>query len=230
MIERAFEEAQLHKGNKRNAVRQFAITQARQILEAAGVVDPTIKDQALATRPQTAVEESLYFIPEGIGVRSILEIGGKPADQLEAEAKSVRNVSGYALDMMHNPKFTTLLEVTPVELIKLPVSALDLPGNPTTKQIFERVPQCRVGDMALELCRVEVGPHQAIKDTEQPLNDWYYIMHEQVTDHSGGPSVFKLGRYADGLWLDGGWAGPDDGWGPGFQLVFALRKIEPVKS
>lgn len=42
MIERAFEEARQHRDNA-GVVRQFAITQARRLLEVAGVVDPAIK-------------------------------------------------------------------------------------------------------------------------------------------------------------------------------------------
>ena len=179
--------------------------------------------------PQKATE-SLYFIPEGVGVRWALEIGGKSADQLEVEAKGVKTVTGYASDMIHNPKFTTLEKVTPVELIKLPVSALGLPGNPTTREIFERAPKCRVGDMALELCRAEVGPHQAIKDTDQPLNDYYSIMHEQLTDRSGNLGVFGVGHNADGLFLDDTWAGPGSKWDPGSLVVLALRKVESVKT
>ena len=228
MIEKAFGEARQHKDNKRNAVRQFALDRAMDLLRAAGVVDPAIKDQVVATKPQTMVEESLYFIPEGVGVRWALDIGGMPADQLEAGA-SVRNVSGGVVDMIHHPKFTTLPEVTPVELIKLPVSALGLPGTPTTRQIFERAPQCRVGDMALEFCRAEVGPHQAIKDIEQPLNDYYYIMHEPIAGRRGLPRVFELARDDDGLWLSDDWALPEGRWYPERQLVFTLRKVEPVK-
>ena len=212
MIERAFEEARLHRENKelhrenKDSIIKFAI------------------DQAVARRPQTAAE-SLYFIPEGVGVRSSLDIGGKPVDQLEADT-----LSGYALDMMHNPKFTTLEEVTPQELIKLRVQDLGLTGTPTTTEVFERATHSRIGDMALELCRAEVGPHQAIADTEQPLNDWYYIAHEPITDRGGYMGVFSLERRADWFWLDGDWARPDGRWRPGDQFVFALRNIESVKA
>lgn len=177
----------------------------------------------------SVAEHAYYAIPEGLGVRSTLEIGGKLADQLETEAKRVRDVSGYVSDMMHNPKFTTLEEVTPVELIKLPISALGLSGTPTTRQILERFPQCRVGEYALELCRAEVGPHQAIKD-KQPLNDWYYIMHEPISDRYGYPGVFVLGRHDYGLWLSGRWAKPGNEWDPGLQVMFALRKSESKKA
>ncbi|OGW74342.1 MAG: hypothetical protein A3J72_02985 [Nitrospirae bacterium RIFCSPHIGHO2_02_FULL_40_19] len=229
MIERAFGQARLHRDNKRKA-RQTALDRAMDILKAVGVVDPAIQDQVVATKPQRAVEQPFYMIPEGLGVRFIREIGGKSADQLEVEAKGVRTVTEYASDMIHNPKFTTLPKVTPQELIRLPVSALGLFGTPTTRQIFERAPQCRVGDMVLELCRAEVGLHQAIKDTEQPLNDYYYIMHKQLASRHGRLRVFSLERSADGLFLNGGWAEPDGRWDPRSQVVFALRKVEPVKS
>lgn len=229
MIERAFEEARLHKENKRNAVRQFAIDRAMDLLKAAGVVDPAIKDQAVDTKPQKAVEQPFYVISEGTGIRFTCDIGGKPVDQLEAEVKSVRKASD-ALNMMHGPKFTTLEEVTPQELIKLRVRDFGLTGTPTTTQVFERATHSRIGNMALELCRAEVGPHQAIADTEQPLNDVYYIAYEPITDRDGDPSVFGLERDDGGLWLYGPWAGPEGGWDPEDQLVFALRKIEPVKA
>lgn len=230
MIEIAFTEARQHEDNKGNALRQFAITQARQLLGAAGVVDPAIKDHAVATRLQRAVEQPFFEIPEDLGIRFTREIGGKSVEQLETEAKSVRNVSGYGLDMMHNPKFTTLEEIILQELIKLRVQDLGLSGIPTTKQIVERATHSRIRNMALELCRAEVGPHLAIADKDQPLGNYYYIMHEPLTDRGGDPRVFALGRGGDGLWLGGDWASPGSRWGPESQFVFALRNIEPVKA
>lgn len=172
--------------------------------------------------------ERAYEIPEGIGIRFNREIGGKTAEQLEVEAKAVRRV--YVSDIMHSPKFGTLKEVTLQELIKLRVKDLGLPRTPTTKQIFERAAHSRIGNMVLELCRAEVGPHQATADKDQPLGDYYYIMHEPIADRSGYPSVFELGRDGDGLWLYGAWATPGSRWGPGTRLVFALRNIEPIKA
>lgn len=230
MIERAFEEARQHKGNKRNAVRQFAIGRARDLLIAAGVVDPAIKDQVPTTKPNKAVEQPFFEISEDLVSRFTREIGGKPVEQLEAEAKAVRNVSVYASDLMHSPKFEVLEDVISQELGKLPVLALGLPGTPTTRQIFARIPQCRVGAYTLELCRAEVGPHQAIADKDQPLGDAYFIMHEPITDRGGLPDVFFLERDGHGLWLGCGWAGPGSRWDPGYRLVVALRKNEPVKT
>lgn len=131
---------------------------------------------------------------------------------------------------MHNPKFTTLEEVTLQELIKLRVQDLGLPGTPTTKQIIGRATHSRIGNMALELCRAEVGPHQAIADKDQPLGDYYYIMHEPAPGRSGDPRVFGLGRGGGGLWLHDYWANPDSPWPPDAQFVFSLRNFEPVKA
>jgi len=62
MLERDFREAKQYKGNKGNAIRQFAIERAIDILRAAGVVDPAIKDQTVATRPPNSSRRiSLFY-------------------------------------------------------------------------------------------------------------------------------------------------------------------------
>lgn len=182
------------------------------------------------TRELSATEQPFFEIPEDLGIRFTREIGGKPVGQLEIEAESVRHVSEPALDMMHNLKFTTLEKVTPQELIELRVQDLGLPGTSTTKQIFERATHSRIRNTALALCRLEVGPHQAIADQDQPFDDYYYIMHPPLADRYGYLFVFALGHYGGGLWLHGAWADPGDRWPPKSRLVFALRNIEPVKA
>ena len=234
MIERAFNEALLHKGNKKDALREFAISQARHILQAAGVVDPAIKDHGVAVKPEESVEKPFYMIPEGEVVKFIQEIGGKSAEQLEAEVKSTgREVTIYASDSIHSPKFEVLDEVTPQELAKFPVRALRFRGNPTTRQLYEKIPQtrCRIDgeEYILELPRAEVGPHKAIADKDQALNDWYYVMHEPITGRHGDPGVFEVEHDSVGRFLYGRWASPDDRWAPDDQLVVALRKLESVK-
>lgn len=201
-----------------------------QDLIAGQIIPKRALKQTTGSEATLKVEQPLYVIPENVGIRFNRNIGGKNPEQLEAEVKSVRNVGGYALDIIHSPKFATLEEVTPVELIKLRVQDLGLSGIPTTTQVFERATHSRIGNMALELCRAEVGLHQAIADTEQPLNDVYYIAHEPIAGRGGRPFVFSLGRGAGGLWLGDDWAGPEGRWGPGGRLVFALRHIEPVKA
>lgn len=204
------------------------VTAAKAWREAYG--DIPLPGQKTDAKDQKTTEQSLFIIPEELGVQFTQKIGGKSPEQLEAEAKADREVTINASDMLHSPKFEVLEEVTPQDLLKFPVRALGLPGDPTIRQIFERIPQGRYGDYALEIPRAEVGPHLAIADREQPLNDWYYITHEPIAGRSGGPLVFTVGHDSGGRFLSGTWARPDGGWDPDDQLVVALRKIEPVKS
>ena len=189
-----------------------------------------------AVKPQTqVVEDEFYAIPEGIGVISTLKIGGQSAGQLEAAVKATgREIDVYASDLIHSPQFEVLEEVTSQELLKLPVRALGLPDNPTTAEILERIPHCRYqyGDekYALELPRAEVGPHKAIADKDQAEDDCYYIIHQPITDRDGDPSVFLVGHDSYGRFLVGSWVDPDYRWDRDYQLVVALRKVEPVKS
>ena len=230
MIERGFNEAQRLSSNK-GAVRQKAIAQARRILEAAGVVDPAIKDQTATIRPQDqAAEHDFYVIPEGIGVRSTLEIGGKSAEQLEEEMKQAGiNISAYTRYMLYSLAFTTLDHPQEVELLKLRVQDLGLSGTPTTNQIFERAQKSTYGEFRLGLCPAEVGPHQRLSDTDQPLNDWYTIAMHQITGRLGSPRVFVLARDARGLGLYDRWAEPYFQWVPDDRIVFSLRKFELLK-
>jgi len=175
-------------------------------------------------------EQLFYMIPEGEGLRFNLDIGGKSAEQLEDEVKATgREVTIYASDMIHSPKFEVLGKITTQRLLKFPVRALGLLGNPTTTEILERIPQCQYGEDALELPRAEVGPHKTIADKDQPKDDYYYVMHQPITDRYGDPRVFGVEHDSHGRFLHGGWADPARRWNPDDQLVVALRKIESVK-
>lgn len=147
---------------------------------------------------------------------------------MEAEARAVGSVSVYALDIIHSPELTTLGEATLQELIRLRVQDLGLHGISTTEQVIKRAIHSRIGNRALELCRIEVGLHQRIADTEQALGDIYYIMHEPITGRGGNQYVLELVHSWDGLRLDA--FGPNHGWSPECWLVFALGKIIPIND
>lgn len=188
-------------------------------------------EQSQKAQPE-AVEQPLHMIPEGEGVKFIQNIGGKSAEQLEVEVEATgREITTYASDMLHSPKFGVLEKVTPQKLLKAPVRAFGLPGIPTIRELFERIPQCRYGEeYALELPRAEVGPHMAIADENQAKDDDYYVMHQPIAGRSGYPRVFQVRHLSIGRFLHGRWASPYNRWFPDDQLVVALRKIEPVKS
>lgn len=89
----------------------------------------------------------------------------------------------------------------------------------TINEIF-----AKARELGLELCPPEVGLIKRLKDTNQPMSNWYYIAMEPITDRSRDPYVFTLERRGGGLWLGRGIADPGRGWPPGGGFVFRLRK------
>ncbi len=167
------------------------------------------------------VEHVYTSFPEGKIRRQKLEIGGKSKQQLVAEMKQQGiNIYEYAQQMIDSPDFTTLPRKDDVDLVRLKVQDLGLGDDyPTINQIY-----VRASELGLKLCPPEVGLQLRLKDTNQPLGEWYYIGMKQIADRDGRPLVFKLGRDEDGLWLGDRWADPVDRWPPEFEFVFALRK------
>lgn len=169
------------------------------------------------------IDQIYTSLPEGKIRKNTVEIGGKTARQLETELiQRGVNISEYAKDMLYSPNFTTLAQPQSLDTVRLKVQDLGLSGYPTTDQIYQKAQE-----LGLELCPAEVGPHLRLKDSNQSMNEWYWIAMKQIPDSSGRPSVFGLKRDADGLWLNNSWAFPDDWWGPEDGLVFSLRKSNP---
>ncbi len=181
-----------------------------------------------------ALPDSLEHIytsfPEGRIRFSSLEIGGKTAEELEkALDEGKMNVDTYARTMLKNKKqfvepvnerYTKLKgTVEKLDLVRLSVADLGFASGATTKEIFERANM-----YGLELCPPETGPYQRLEDRDQPLNDWYRIGMEPVTDSDGDPLVFYCERDDDGLWLGCSWAGPGGRWIPDFTFLFRRRK------
>lgn len=158
--------------------------------------------------------------PEGKIRRRTLEIGGKTVEALETElAQAGINISSYAKDMLHSSDFTTQKAPQKLDTVRLKVQDLGLRGTSTTDQVY-----ARAKELGFELCPAEVGPHMRLEDTTQPLGELYLIAMKQIADSIGGPSVFRLARDGDGLWLYDGWARPDRRWDPEYVFVFSLRK------
>lgn len=164
----------------------------------------------------------IYASPERKIQRQILKIDGRleSADQALAELKQAGiNQIDYSEDMVKKVTFTK--NPRTVELVWLNGYDVGLTAVTTTANRFER------GEaLGLEKCHEEVGIYQGFADKDQPLNTWYYMAMDTLTDRSGFPRVFGLARGEDGLWLRGRWAGPGDGWYPESQLVFALPQVK----
>lgn len=180
-------------------------------------------EKGIFDRLPSHIEHVYTSFPEGKIQRQTDRIGGKSAIQLKEELRRDDiNISPYAEEMIDNPDFTTLKDPQDLDTVRLRVQDLGLQGASTIDQVY-----ARAKELGLELCPPELGLRRRLKDTNQPIGEWYYIAMKPITDRRGDPHVFSLERGGDGMWLRGGWAGPDSGWSPEARFVFSLRKSEP---
>lgn len=174
------------------------------------------------------IEHVYTSFPEGKIRKEQIEIGGKDVKTLIKEMKEKKiNISDYAMDMLKSKDFTVLKESESEILIRLKVGDLGFPKGkyPTTDEIYKRIEE-----LGLELCTPETGPQYRLQYQNQPMGEWFRIGMKQITDRGGSPDVFDLERGGDGLWLDDSWANPADGWNPGDEFVFRLRKLKNLKT
>ncbi|OGH22292.1 MAG: hypothetical protein A3F31_02655 [Candidatus Levybacteria bacterium RIFCSPHIGHO2_12_FULL_38_12] len=154
-----------------------------------------------------------------------LAIGGRPKEQLQEDLKE-RNIqtSSYVDDMIKSRDFTTLSNPETIKTAKLKVQDLGLDGSSTTDQIY-----AKANELGLDLCLPEVAVYQRLKDTNQPLGEWYFMAMKQIAGRN--PPVFYLGRNEDGgACLYDYFTLPDDRWSPDDEFVFSLRKAEKKTS
>lgn len=168
------------------------------------------------------IEHIYTAFPENKIRRENLEIGGKTAEVLEKEMREngIR-ISDYAQDILKSKDFSTLENLEQIVLVRLKMRDLGFEKGATTNEIYTRAKE-----LGMDLCPAEAGPNLRLKYKDQPFGEWLLIAMKQITDRGGGPGVFGLGRFAGGLWLRDFWADPDDGWDPGDEFVFCLRKLE----
>jgi hypothetical protein len=172
------------------------------------------------------IEHVYASFPEGRIRKETIEIGGKSPKELLSELKRAEiNISLYAEDMIKSKDFTVRKETEDVILVRLKVRDLGINKQyPTTDDIYKRIEE-----LGLELCPVEVGPNYRLKYQNQPLGEWLLIGMKQIADRDGYPSVFKLERLEDGLWLYDHWAYPRDEWHPSHEIAFRLRRRTNAK-
>lgn len=167
------------------------------------------------------LEHVYTSFPEKKIRRENVEIGGKTAEQLEQELRQAGiNISDYAQNMLRSPDFVPGKTRETATLIRLTVADLGFARGANTDQIYRRAEE-----LGLELCPADTGPNYRLKYKDQPVGEWAYIGMKQISDRSGGPSVFALARYEDGLWLSSGWAKPDVDWRPGNEVCVLLPQV-----
>lgn len=123
----------------------------------------------------------------------------------------------YATDILARITYATQPET--VNLVRLSVKDMGFNSYATTTHIF-----AKAKELGLELCPAEVGPALRLAYRDQPIDEWLIIGMEPGADRDGSPGVFYVDRSPGGLWLYGGFAGPDEKWSPDDQFLFRLRK------
>lgn len=148
-----------------------------------------------------------------------LTIGGISTDELLEQLGDGFFVSDWAKDIMSKPDFTTLPELTNIQLGRAKVKDLGFTEMPTTTELFTRIKE--VGD----LCPAETGPHLRRADKDQPKGTAYWVAMEPIAGSGGGPLVFDVYRSGDGMrWLVTDYADPGFRWVLGYEVVFRLSK------
>lgn len=196
-----------------------------------GPIEPDIFDKL------QDIEHVYISFPEGKIRVEDLAIGGRSKNQLGNDLKQKNIECNYVEDMIENPDFTTLPASEVIKTVRLKVQDLGFKNGATTTEIIGTKDDIdehgkpapftkgRITRLGLDLCLPEVGIYQRLKDTKQPLGEWYYIAMKPLTDRVGFPGVFELARVVGGgLWLVRQWALPAHRWSPEDRFVFSLRK------
>ena len=183
------------------------------------------------------IEHIYTSFPEGRIRIDEDELKGKSKVELMRDLDYEKINYPYAKAMIESHEFT----VSPPETIitvRLKVADLGLKNGGTTAEIIGTKDDVdehgnpapftkgKMTDMGLVLCPDDFGIYRRLKDSTQPLDDYYWIAMRPIADRGGYPRVFGLHRREDGLWLHGYWAEPDLGWDPEGVVVFRLRKFE----
>ncbi|MCR4308294.1 MAG: hypothetical protein NUV80_07105 [Candidatus Berkelbacteria bacterium] len=163
--------------------------------------------------------EHIYTnFPEGKIDRSELTIGGVTVDQMKREMRERKITIGSRIAEFTLDSTPTLEDPEDITLIRLKVGSLGFTRTPTTEEFY-----ARAEEIGLELCPTETGPHQRLKDTEQPLGESYRIAIKQIDDRNDYPDVFHLVHDVDGLCLHLHLAYSVRRWNLDERFVFCLR-------
>lgn len=184
----------------------------------------------------SGLEHIYTSFPEGKITRDEVVIDTKDRKELlEAMKKQGINISSYAQEMIESPDFMPTQsglnsikrlfkgERSPitetVDIVRLKVRDFGFTNYPTTTELF-----AKAEEFGLELCPAEVGPQYRLQQTDQPMDNWFYIGMKPLVA-SGDPLGFELAHRSRGLWLgDLSWAGPDGRWNLDHEFVFRFRK------
>ena len=163
--------------------------------------------------------------PEGKITRGKFTTEGKtgPQKQSELEAREIK-ISEFSKSMLQSPEFTVTKAGEKITTVRLRVRDLFSDENSHTySEILSRA-----NELGLDFLPHETAADLLLSDDEknQPrMGEWFTVVSEKISDRDGRPSVFRLDRRVDGLWLRDRWASPTREWGPDCEFVFGLRNV-----
>lgn len=148
-----------------------------------------------------------------------IEVGGKSKEELLAGLTGGGfYVSNWAKDIMGKPAWKPGKK-SRVKFGRATIRELGFTKNPPTREVW-----ARILELGHSLCEPSDGPELRLADKNQPLDDMYWTVMEQIADSDGDPDIFRVSRDVDDKsLLDVSWTGPDDRWFLGRSVVFRLR-------
>lgn len=183
-------------------------------------------------------EKRFGELPENLGWRSSLEVGGTSKEDLIRDLElSHAQVDSEAKKMLQSDDFTILERPERLDLVSLTVAELGFSEGATTREIYEAA-----ANFGLELCPAEVGPRLRMqRDVERTLGKPMAIAMKplMVRGMWGDPTpkIFSLyPRYeAGGPWLNANYVFQEnvpnrarDIWDPHYRFVF-VQKRDPQR-
>lgn len=209
------------------AKRGVSKGQLAQYTEGIGQMEQLARSlQAQGLLPERFTPEPSRLPPSLEGKVRIdqLTIGGKSKQELlrQLEREHV-NIGSYTKSMIESPNFTTLPEPQLKEIVIGQVRDLvpNSRGSYTTEEIWAARDQ-----LGIEPVPAETALHYLLQNGNKLQNgDAIWMSMETISDRDGDPRAFGVGRDSGGLWLDGAWARPSDGWYPDDQFAFGLPQV-----
>ena len=160
---------------------------------------------------------------EGIPLWRTIKIGTglrTARDFLRALNEADRKIGDWADDLLGVPQFVVATEEGELDLAVM-----------TTKQLTGKI-EATYAEICAEiiafggqLCPPETGPQLRLQYENQPEGEFLFIAMEAIPSSSdAAPSVFYVGRLANGLYLRSSYSFPGDRWLSHQRWVFVIPR------
>lgn len=140
-------------------------------------------------------------------------------DLIGAVTKAGHRFSDWAMDLINTKGWTLLAEPTEIDLYETTVKELTGKDSITTKELYEirdRLGFCDAPD--------ETALQVRLAYTNQPMDEWRYILSQPKADSDGDLDVLDVARNSDGSWVSWRYAYPDVVWRGGGRLLVCRKR------